>query len=187
MRIVRRADHRRMAWKNGRGLTEEVAVSPPGSTVEDFDWRLSIAHVDADGPFSLLPGVDRTIALLDGPGLVLDLPAGRSVALAPGGAPFSFAGEWPISSRTRGGPTIDLNAMTRRGRCTHRMERLMLDAGARFAAAAPGWAVFAAASRLAAGGNAVRIDRFDALRLDPGEAFECGESVAALWVTIAMA
>lgn len=123
MQIIPRSSYKRMPWKNGKGLTEEIMAFPTGSTVEDFDWRLSIAHVGEDGPFSLFPGVDRSIALLDGEGLRLDLPDGDSTELAPYGQPFAFAGEWTISSTNLDGPTIDLNMMTRRGRYQHLMRR----------------------------------------------------------------
>jgi environmental stress-induced protein Ves len=160
-----------MAWKNGQGLTEEVAAFPAGSDTDSFDWRLSIAHVGADGPFSVFAGIDRTIALLDGEGLALDLPEGRTVTLMPGGAPFSFPGEWEISSRNPGGPTIDLNIMTRRGRCTHAMRRLALAPGEAFAASGFGWAIFNTPATIEAEGTEHSIDRFDALRLDAGEGF----------------
>ena len=54
MRILRAADYRRMPWKNGSGETVEVAVFPPGASIDDFDWRISIATVAAEnGAFSL--------------------------------------------------------------------------------------------------------------------------------------
>jgi environmental stress-induced protein Ves len=185
MKIARRADYKRMAWKNGQGVTEEVATYPAGSDVDGFDWRLSIAHVGADGPFSAFAGIDRTIALLDGAGLALDLPEGRTVELTPDGAPFSFPGDWEISSRNPGGPTIDLNIMTRRGRCTHEMQRLTLAPDETFTAPGSGWAVFNSPAKIAAGGHDLAIDRFDAMCLDAGEGFTNRAAPAQiLFVTI---
>jgi len=171
MKIARRADHKRMAWKNGKGLTEEVAAFPPGSDVDSFEWRLSIAHVAADGPFSVFPGIDRTIALLDGSGLVLNLPGGSVTELLSGGTPFSFPGEWEIASRNSAGPTIDLNIMTRRGCCTHAMRRLTLAPGESFTTPAFGWLVFNTPATIEANGSALSIDRFDALSLTVSESF----------------
>lgn len=179
MKIARRADHKRMAWKNGQGLTEEVAAFPAGSDTDSFDWRLSIAHVGADGPFSVFAGIDRTIALLDGPGLALDLPKEKTVELKPGGSPFSFSGDWEIASRNLGGPTVDLNIMTRRGRCTHEMRRMTLAPGETFppsgtapgAASGASWAVFNSSAHIEAGGQDIAIERFDAIALDAGESF----------------
>lgn len=188
MRIVRRDSFVRMPWKNGQGLTEEVMASPAGSGTAGFDWRISIAHVAADGPFSLFAGVDRTIALLDGPGLALDLPEGRVEVLAPDGAPFSFPGEWEISSRNLGGATIDLNVMTRRGRCSHTLRRRRLHPGAIMAAESFGWVLFAAPARIDIDGSVHAMARFDALQLEQGESFAATGNVAEIMVvTLAMA
>lgn len=113
MRIIRRSDQRVVPWKNGRGETLEIAVHPPGSTLEDFDWRVSSATVAEDGPFSAFPGIDRTLVVLDGPGLTLD-----GVRLDRH-AVHRFAGDVPVSARLHGGPVRDLNVMTRRERWSH--------------------------------------------------------------------
>lgn len=123
MRILRRDDYRKMPWKNGKGVTEEVASFPDGAGLNEFGWRLSIAHVAEDGPFSVFSGIDRTITLLAGNGMVLELPDERA-ALEPGGAPFSFSGDIEIASHNVDGPTVDFNVMTRRGSFTQRVTRL---------------------------------------------------------------
>ncbi|MDH6267442.1 environmental stress-induced protein Ves [Rhizobium sp. SG_E_25_P2] len=123
MRILRRDDYRKMPWKNGKGVTEEVASFPDGAGLDEFGWRLSIAHVAEDGPFSVFPGIDRTITLLSGKGMTLDLPD-ESVELHVAGAPFSFSGDLEISSRNHGGPTVDFNVMTRRGIFSHAVSLL---------------------------------------------------------------
>lgn len=173
MKIARRADYKRMAWKNGQGVTEEVAAFPAGSTTDNFDWRLSIAHVGADGPFSVFSGIDRTITLLDGAGLALDLPEGRVKKLSRENAPFSFSGDWEISSRNLDGPTIDLNIMTRRGRCTHEMRRLTLAPAETFPPSGTqpgfGWVVFNSPANIEAAGQELAIERFDAIALEAGE------------------
>ena len=62
-----------MRWKNGGGETAEIAVSPPGAALDAFDWRLSMAKVETDGPFSAFPGIDRTLAILEGEGIRLSV------------------------------------------------------------------------------------------------------------------
>ena len=62
-------EYRRMPWKNGGGSTDEIATYPRGAGLDAFDWRVSIAHVASDGPFSRFPGVERTITLLEGAGM----------------------------------------------------------------------------------------------------------------------
>lgn len=81
-RLIRSTDLVRVPWKNGGGTTAEVAVHPPGTGFDAFDWRISMADVAADGPFSRFPGVDRTLVLAEGRDLVLDLEGGLRV-LAP--------------------------------------------------------------------------------------------------------
>jgi uncharacterized protein len=169
MRIIHRESYQRMPWKNGKGLTEEVIVAPFGSTMETFDWRLSIAHVGEDGPFSLFPGVDRSIALLDGEGLRLDLSDGDSTVLAPEGQPFTFAGEWAISSTNLGGPTIDLNIMTRRGRCQHSMSRCHTAQPLSIVAKAETILVFKTAAVVETSEGAITVAPYSSILLEVGE------------------
>ncbi|WP_064576494.1 HutD/Ves family protein [Cupriavidus gilardii] len=112
-----------MPWKNGGGTTREIAAWPPAAGLDAFDWRLSIADIAADGPFSAFPGIDRQIVLLDGAGVRLQARDGsfdhRLVAV---GEPFAFAGEAAVDATLLGGPTRDFNVMTRRGRCRARVQ-----------------------------------------------------------------
>src|SRR5471032_2321477 len=71
VRIRRSADLHATPWKNGGGVTRELAAFPPHSNFADFIWRVSVADVHADGAFSTFPGIDRQIALLEGAGLTL--------------------------------------------------------------------------------------------------------------------
>lgn len=104
-------------WKNGAGRTREIAVEPPGAGVDDFDWRLSVAEVGHDAPFSAFPGVDRCIVLLQGAGLRLRSDDGRiDHRLDRPLQAFRFAGETALQASLLAGPTTDFNAMTRRGR-----------------------------------------------------------------------
>ena len=64
MRVLRRADYRRMPWKNGGGWTTQLAAFPESDATVPFDWRVSIAEIESDGAFSAFPGYDRHIALL---------------------------------------------------------------------------------------------------------------------------
>ena len=81
MRIVRRAELTGQPWRNGGGVTWQIAAGPDGADVARFDWRLSMAEVAADGPFSAFAGIDRTLTLLQGAGLELDF-GGAAVRLA---------------------------------------------------------------------------------------------------------
>jgi|SRR5438445_5471840 len=126
MRILRAAGYRVMPWKNGGGTTTEVAVSPDGAGLEDFDWRISMARVETSGPFSSFAGIDRTLSVLEGEGIVLDIAGLPPARLTAASSPLSFPGDMPTSATLIGGPITDLNVMTRRGRISHTVERLSL-------------------------------------------------------------
>lgn len=110
-------EHRSMPWKNGGGATAEIAIAPPGASVAGgFDWRLSIASIAADGPFSAFPGYDRVILLLEGAGMILS-PAGQAPhRLDRPFQPFRFSGEAAVDCRLLDGPCRDLNLMVARDR-----------------------------------------------------------------------
>jgi hypothetical protein len=99
MRIIRAADYRRMRWKNGGGETIEIAVSPPDSSLDDFHWRVSMAHVASAGPFSHFTGVDRSLAVIAGDGIVLRLGGRGEVKLTHAAAPFAFPGDLPVDAK----------------------------------------------------------------------------------------
>lgn len=111
-------------WKNGGGATKEIAVNRDARAHDDFLWRLSVATVDRPGPFSRFDGVDRSIAVMGGEGMLLR-STGETARVTAGGPPFSFDGETEISCELLGGPTIDLNVMTRRRFFRHTMRRAL--------------------------------------------------------------
>ncbi|MCX5517871.1 HutD family protein [Kaistia defluvii] len=122
-RLLRRSDHRRMPWKNGGGETIEIAVGPDGAGLDDFDWRVSLARVERDGPFSVFPGIDRTLSIVEGRGIALAFGGGRTVTLTGGDAPFAFPGDVAVEGRLIDGPLVDLNVMTRRGTARSEVSR----------------------------------------------------------------
>lgn len=120
--LFRLADVPAQPWKNGGGLTREIACWPPGAGLDDFLWRISVARIDAGGPFSRFAGVDRVITLLSGPGVVLrgGFPAGEHALTQPL-APFAFPGDVAIDCALQGGASEDFNVMSRRGRVRTRV------------------------------------------------------------------
>ena len=113
-RVLSPADFRRMPWKNGGGTTTEIAVHPPGAGLESFAWRVSMADVDRDGPFSLFPGVDRTLVLLEGGGMRL-AGDGEPLELRTPFEPIDFSGDLPLMCTLVAGPVRDFNLLVRRG------------------------------------------------------------------------
>lgn len=134
MRLLRAGDYREMPWKNGGGTTTEIAVFPAGAGLDAFDWRISMAKVESGGPFSLFPGIDRTLALLDGHGINLTVGGALPIGLTTGSEPLSFPADVPTHATLTGGPVTDLNVMTRRGRATHSMERITVSGSVEIAA-----------------------------------------------------
>jgi environmental stress-induced protein Ves len=115
-RILRAAEATLQPWKNGLGLTRELALYPPGSNADDFLWRCSVAEVVGDAPFSRFDGIDRQIVLLEGAGFEMTLDHEQTYALRQPLQPFAFAGEAQVSVALIDGPTRDFNLMLRRGR-----------------------------------------------------------------------
>ncbi len=101
-----------MPWRNGGGVTRELLAAPgPGG----WSWRISVAEVGADGPFSAFAGVERWFAVLDGAGIALVID-GHHHRLRPGDPALQFDGGATTHCRLIDGPTRDLNLMLRGAR-----------------------------------------------------------------------
>jgi len=107
--VTRFADATTMPWLGGGGTTHELARQPEEG---DFGWRLSVAEVQQDGPFSRLDGVDRVIVLCSPGRMTLHTPETVDLERF---SPYSFDGGLQISCAVPDGPTQDFNVMTRRG------------------------------------------------------------------------
>jgi len=127
MKVLRAAAHKRMPWKNGGGETVEIAVFPKNSALGDFDWRVSMATVATDGPFSIFDGIDRTLSILSGDGMSLAIDGAEPVLLTKASAPLAFSADVPVTATLAGGTITDLNVMTQRSRFEHSVERLAID------------------------------------------------------------
>lgn len=78
-KVLRANAYARMPWKNGGGETREIAIFPPAANLDTLDWRISMAVVAQDGPFSSFPGIDRTLCVIEGAGMELDFGAGGGI------------------------------------------------------------------------------------------------------------
>ncbi|PRX91677.1 HutD family protein [Paraburkholderia sp. BL25I1N1] len=119
--LIRGADLVAAPWKNGGGVTREVAAFPAGAGLDAFVWRVSVADVAQAGPFSRFAGIDRTLVLLSGAGMLLDEAGGaqgmqgvKTHALTQTLEMARFAGEAQIDARLVDGATRDFNLMVRR-------------------------------------------------------------------------
>ena len=68
--IIAPTKFKTVPWKNGKGETIEMAINS-GGTLDDFDWRMSMASVVEDGIFSNFTGYTRNLILIAGDGINL--------------------------------------------------------------------------------------------------------------------
>lgn len=166
MRLLSAADRIAAPWRNGGGVTREVAAFPPGAGMDAFGWRISLADVAADGPFSAFPGVDRVLTVIEGAGLVLDVE-GRAATLDAASPPLAFAGEAKVAARLTGGPIRDLNLMVRRDGWRGRARRLTVAGAVQLVTEADVTLVLALdALRIAGPDGIVDLAPLDAILLD---------------------
>jgi environmental stress-induced protein Ves len=99
-------------WKNGGGITEEIAIYPPNAKFPDdeFLWRLSSASFGTGGPFSLFPKHQRYLLLVDGNPIRLKMGSEDREHLLRQGDVITFPGHLQIISQVDG-PVRDLNFM----------------------------------------------------------------------------
>ena len=115
-RIYTPDDFKATPWRNGQGSTTELLADYLlGSDV--FRWRLSMAQVSTNGPFSDFSGYDRTLILMEGNGLCLNHDNGQIDELLSQYTNASFSGDWHTQARLIDGPIVDFNIMTKRDLC----------------------------------------------------------------------
>lgn len=112
-RVIPANEYRRERWRNGFGWTREIHAERPDPS-GDWTWRLSIAEIEQDAPFSAFHGVDRELVLLRGNGLRLRFDDGEAHLLEPPHGRLRFAGERALTGELVDGPTHDFNLMWRR-------------------------------------------------------------------------
>jgi len=113
-RVIPANEYRRERWRNGRGWTREIHAHATAGSPDDWRWRLSIAEIEQDAPFSAFPGIDRELVLLSGNGLRLRFDDGEACELHPPHGRLRFAGERAVTGELLDGPTQDFNLMWRR-------------------------------------------------------------------------
>ena len=101
--IVRAADVRAEPWADGGGTTRELARADDGS------WRISLADIGSDGPFSVLAGRHRVLTVVDGP--VLDLDVEGEPHVVEPQRPFAFSGDARVVASVPEGQVQALNVV----------------------------------------------------------------------------
>lgn len=126
---VHLADVSATPWRNGGGLTRELAAWPSAGA---WRWRMSVAEVTASGPFSRFDGITRWFAVLKGAGVALtvrtpsdsDDAAACDHRLTAADPALCFDGGATTHCELLGGPTQDFNLMVQGDCLPARMVRV---------------------------------------------------------------
>ena len=120
MEIIRFAELKAQPWRNGGGVTRELAShSASTSSAESpgpdggWDWRVSIADVSKAGDFSAFPGMDRVLTVVEGELLLLSVDGAEHPLEKY--RPFRFSGDAAAAGALPTGDIRDLNVITRTG------------------------------------------------------------------------
>ncbi|PVE06870.1 HutD family protein [Streptomyces scopuliridis] len=162
-RILGAAGRPAVPWKNGGGVTREIASWPEGAGTADFDWRISLADVAADGPFSTFPGVDRTLTMVEGAGMDLTV-GGRRRLVDERCVPADFPGDLPTHCQLLAGPVVNFNVMWHRERVS---ASVAVVRGCLPVPVPPGATVVAVALESPATLGSATLARYDAALLAP--------------------
>ena len=115
MEIIRYSELKPQPWRNGGGVTRELASHPKAASAQDdaWDWRVSIAEISKAGPFSAFAGTDRVLTVIDGELLLLNVDGAEHPLEKH--RPFRFSGQEPSSAALPTGNVQALNVLTRKG------------------------------------------------------------------------
>jgi environmental stress-induced protein Ves len=115
MEIIRFAELRSEPWRNGGGVTRELASHPKAASAQDgaWDWRVSIADLTKAGDFSAFPGMERVLTVVDGELLLLTVDGAEHPLEKY--RPFKFSGEAAAHGALPTGDIRNLNVITRAG------------------------------------------------------------------------
>lgn len=161
-------------WKNGGGSTTEIAIGPLDAGFEDFEWRVSLATIEKDGAFSLFPGVDRTLALVEGHGMSLEID-GEPTLVTQTDPVVAFDGSSVVMAKLSRGASTDFNVMTRSDICYHTFGRRRLTGDSTFVARADVTVLFLAEGdslELRNEKERIGLVRFDAVVLEAGSTWK---------------
>lgn len=111
MRLIPHGDLVATPWANNGGITREIAAQHDD---DGLLWRISLADVRSEGPFSPFHGLHRVLTVVNGKGMMLECADAPMVA-APL-TPVSFAGDLPVTGQLPRGPVRNLNLIFRRDR-----------------------------------------------------------------------
>lgn len=180
--LIQPGRFQRQPWKNGGGSTMEIMAATEGGRLL---WRVSIAEVTGNGPFSVFPGMERVLAVIDGAGMRLSVDGASPATVTPSGGTFRFRGDAGVTCALIDSPCRVFNLMFDRTRLDGTLRRITPGEAA---GTPPGGISLAYAAggalRLKAGGHTWRIPQDHALRLDGEGVFDAGGGAPLLAVMV---
>ena len=118
IRRIGAAQYRRTPWKNGGGVTIDIAGEYlPGAEEGGWSglvWRVGRTRIDVPAPFSDLSGTERILTVIAGRGLLLQVIGGEALDVREPFRPVRFPGDWAIRSVLEDGPVEVLNLIADR-------------------------------------------------------------------------
>lgn len=108
--VMRFSELTPVPWRNGGGVTREVVRRPDPQRPGFFLWRVSVADIVDDAPFSAFPGVRRLTVLVDD--AIVDLIVEGASTRLTRFVPFGYPGEASTAVHPGSTPVRLLNVMT---------------------------------------------------------------------------
>ncbi len=99
-----------MPWANGRGTSYEIASDR--NEAGEWTWRLAMAPVNEGGPFSRIECVNRSLAVVEGAGMLLSVDRKKLQCLPM--QVVRFRGDAITEATLTDGPILDINLMVLR-------------------------------------------------------------------------
>jgi environmental stress-induced protein Ves len=160
---IRQSEFVEGRWKNGMGVSWEIAALREEGAA-DFSWRLAMARIDTDVPFSIYPGMDRVFMQLKGNGLDLEFEGGHVLHVHQSFVPHSFSCDIPLDCKLLDGPCMDLNLFTKRGRYRSEASVVSIAGQRQLQVVNPATLLFVlkGACRVSAGDTSVELSEGDA-------------------------
>jgi environmental stress-induced protein Ves len=125
VRVVTRAQWNRSPWKNGKGVTYEIARGQLGHSADSggvYHWRLSVAEITEAADFSEFDGYERFLGVIEGAGIVMTLQGEAAPRSIPCFGSIVFDGALAARARPMRGSTRDINLMVLRTRARFEAE-----------------------------------------------------------------
>jgi environmental stress-induced protein Ves len=145
-----------MPWANGRGTSYEIASDRNESG--EWTWRLAMAPVNEDGPFSRIECVNRSLAVVEGAGMRLSVDRKKLQCLPM--QVVRFRGDAITEAALTDGPIMDINLMVRRQEADGEMA-IVSDAG--ILAGASIIVAVGGSAQMKCGDSSIDLDRHDAM------------------------